>query len=385
MGNPYGGYHSGWYHGAWNGNYGGWGGYGMGGYGMGYGLGGYGMGGYGWGGYGWGWPGMYGMGSWAYGPMLYNMGYSTYSNPFDFNSSIASARFVQSGASTQGARGTSSYDYSQPINTSAAPPQQSVTEEAEGMFGQSRAAFKTGDYSQALDLCDKALQKLPNDPALHEFRALVLFALKRYDDAATALYAVLSAGPGWDWTTMSGLYPSVDIYTDQLRSLEEYARENPRSAAPHFVLAYHYMAQGHNDVAAGQFKKVVELQPNDTLSAKFAQMFASKNTTTAQASPPSQAPPGKTYDLSGTWSASPSKDVDIKLTVEKDGPFTWKVIDKGKPREIRGRSAYGNDLLTLDGNQGQPIVGRVTWQDVNHFTFQAAGGGTLDPGLKFSR
>ena len=42
-------------------------------------------------------PGLYGLGPWAYGPMLYNMGYSTYSNPFDFNSSIASARFVQSG------------------------------------------------------------------------------------------------------------------------------------------------------------------------------------------------------------------------------------------------------------------------------------------------
>src|SRR5262249_17485209 len=277
----------------------------------------------------------------------------------------------------QGARGTSSYDYSQPINTSAAPAQQSVTDEAEGIFGQSRAAFKTGDYKQALEHCDKALQKLPNDPALHEFRALVLFALKRYGDAATALYAVLSAGPGWDWTTMIGLYPSVDVYTDQLRSLEEYARENPRSAAPHFVLAYHYMAQGHNDVAAGQFKKVVALQPNDTLSAKFAQMYASKSATAPQASPPSQTPAGKTYDLSGTWSASPSKDVDIKLTVEKDGPFTWKVIDKGKPREIKGQSAYANDLLTLDGNQGQPIVGKVSWQDGNHFTFEADGGGPL--------
>jgi hypothetical protein len=380
VGNAYGGSRSGWYHGAWNGNYGGWGGYGMGGYGMGYGLGGYGMGGYGIG-YG---MGGYGMGYWGSGPMLYNMGYSTYSNPFDFNSSIASARFVQSGASTQGARGTSSYDYSQPINTSATP-QQSVTDEAEEIFGQSRAAFKTGDYKQALDFCDRALQKLPNDPALHEFRALVLFALKRYDDAATALYAVLSAGPGWDWTTMAGLYPSVDVYTDQLRALEEYARANPQSASPHFVLGYHYLTQGHNDVAAGQFKKVAELQPSNTLSAKFAQRLASKETTAAQASPPSQTPPGKTYDLSGTWSTSPSKDVDIKLTVDKDGPFSWKVVDKGKPRELVGKSAYGNGLLTLDASQGEPMVGKVTWQDENHFTFQAAGGGALDPGLRFAR
>ncbi len=44
---------------------------------------------------------------------------------------------------------------------------------------------------------------MPNDAALHEFRALVLFALQRYDDAAAALYAVLTAGPGWDWATLS--------------------------------------------------------------------------------------------------------------------------------------------------------------------------------------
>ena len=34
------------------------------------------------------------------------------------------------------------------------------------------------------------------------------------------LYVVLTAGPGWDWATMVGLYPDVDTYTRQLRALE---------------------------------------------------------------------------------------------------------------------------------------------------------------------
>ena len=42
---------------------------------------------------------------------------------------------------------------------------------------------------------------MPNDASLHEFRALVLFALGQYEQAAATLYAVLSNGPGWDWTT----------------------------------------------------------------------------------------------------------------------------------------------------------------------------------------
>ena len=78
---------------------------------------------------------------------------------------------------------------------------------------------------------------LPDDPVLHEFRGLALFALRRYDEAAAVVYAVLSAGPGWNWATLVGLYPSVDAYTDQLRALEEYVKQDPTAAAPQFLLA----------------------------------------------------------------------------------------------------------------------------------------------------
>ena len=168
----YGGYHDGWYHGAWNGNYGGWGGYGLGGYGGGL-----------WHGlrigriwHGRLWPGRLRLGrtggptaGWATGRCC-----TTWVTQPTRTPSISTVRSplpdLPSGASTQGARGTS-YDYSQPIDTSATPPQQSATGTPEETIGRSRAVFKTGDYKQALDLCDQALQKLPNDPALHEFRA----------------------------------------------------------------------------------------------------------------------------------------------------------------------------------------------------------------------
>ena len=72
---------------------------------------------------------------------------------------------------------------------------------------------------------------MPRDSVVHEFRSLVLFALKKYPEAASAIYAVLSAGPGWDWTTMGSLYPSVGAYTPQLRALEEFVKANPKSVA----------------------------------------------------------------------------------------------------------------------------------------------------------
>jgi tetratricopeptide (TPR) repeat protein len=357
-----------WYHGGWNGNYGGYGGYG------GYGYGGYGgYGHYGYGGYGVGGvASMSAMGSWAYGPSLYNMGYSQYSNPF--YGSGASAPIAQA----------SPYNYAQPIDTTAAAPQQSVTDEGTATFAQARDAFKAGDYAQALSLCDQALKKTPNDRTLHEFRRTVLFALKRYDEAAAALYAVLSSGPGWDWTTMSGLYPSTDVYTGQLRTLEAYSQENPSSAAARFVLGYLYTMTGANNDAVAEFEWVAKLQPSDTLAAKLARMLSKGDTSNTPAPPPSGAP-AQAYNLVGRWSASPVQGTTIALNIGQDGPFTWKTTVKGKTRELGGKSSYANGLLTLEGAQGPPLVGKVTWQDENHFTFQVEGGGTLDPGLNFAR
>ena len=254
--NRYLGYHQGWVHGYWNGHYpGGWGwrgGYGYPGYGY---WGGYG-GGLGYGGFGWGLGsglgmglgmGMgYGLSSWLFGPMLYNWGYSNYSNPYYGGGGYGGTNTV--------VQQPIIYDYSQPINATAPPPDESVTNQAMSTFDQAREAFKQGDYNTALNLTDQALRQVPNDPTLHEFRALVLFALGRYDEAAAALYAVLSVGPGWDWSTLISLYNNPETYTQQLRALESYVTQNPKSAAGRFVLAYHYLTEGHAEEAAAQLK-----------------------------------------------------------------------------------------------------------------------------------
>ncbi len=44
-------------------------------------------------------------------------------------------------------------------------------------FDQARALFLKKDYQAALAAANKALVGLPNDPIIHEFRALVQFAL----------------------------------------------------------------------------------------------------------------------------------------------------------------------------------------------------------------
>jgi len=360
-----------------------------------------GYGGLGYGGLGLGAGLMGGLAGWGLGSMLYNYGYSNYMNPYYSSTIVAQQPIVMA----------SPYDYANPINTMAAPPAQTATDAAEATFAQARDAFKAGDYTKALELTNQALQEVPNDTALHEFRALVLFAMKQYDQAAASLYAVLSVGPGWDWTTMIGLYPSVDVYTEQLRALEDYSAQNPQSAPAHFVLAYHYLTEGFTDQAVAQLKHVAELQPNDKLAPQLIRQFTKSATTetanaaqpnaaqpnagqpgappeqppaTAAAGTPPAAPSVKPGELAGTWTAKPSNDTSITLTVDKNGNFTWKVDNKGKEQEFKGESTYGNDLLTLAQTEGPVMVGKLAWQTQDRFNFRVSNA-PEDPGLTFTR
>ena len=383
--NPYMGYHQGWYHGYWGGNFGGgwgWRPYGYGGYG----LGGFGYG-LGWGlGMGMGW----GLSSWMFGPMLYNWGYSNYYNPYygDGYGYGGNTTIVQPVV----------YDYSQPIDPQSATPNEAVVSQATTVFDSARESFKNGDYPKALELVDQALKTTPNDAALHEFRALCLYALKRYEEAAGVLYAVLSVGPGWDWTTLISLYGDPETYTQQLRALESYCSTHPQAAAPRFVLGYHYLTQGHAEAAVRQFKIVSTLQPKDKLTAQLIQQIqhtdqpsdgtgAATTPYRGSAAPaPTQAavvPAGK---LEGTWSAQPASGTTITVTFVDQGHFTWKVARQGKDQQFSGKSSYENGILTLVQDQNSnAMVGNIEWKDADHFTFKVLGGGTTDPGLAFAR
>jgi len=178
-------------------------------------------------------------------------------------------------------------DYSQPIpappqslevmpgaDTSSSPPAGQA--DAERYFGVARELFKRGDYRGAQEKVEQALASLPSDAVLHEFRALTLFAQRKYKEAASVVYAVLSSGPGWDWATMSELYADPQTYTAQLRDLERYQRDNPRAADGHFLLAYHYLVLGYKDQAVRQLETVVRLQPNDKLSAELLKALTQK-------------------------------------------------------------------------------------------------------------
>jgi hypothetical protein len=193
-----------------------------------------------------------------------------FGNPYFAAPSASATTVVESPASTVSPQ----LDYSQPIEVPT--PEQEANEdddvvaEAKKEFGRARAAFRGTLYRLALYRAEAGLKLLPGDTTMHEFRALCLFALARYREATGALYAVLSAGPGWDWDTMASLYANPATYTTQLRRLERHVGEYPKDPGGRFLLGYHYLVLDQRDAAAAEFGRAAQLQRRDKLSAGLA-------------------------------------------------------------------------------------------------------------------
>jgi tetratricopeptide (TPR) repeat protein len=321
----------------------------------------------------WGHAGLFG---WGLGGWANDWLYSDFANPY-FIAPVINTTVVAN------APPVFVPDYSRPLNPTSIPPEPEGTEQDDSTFLAARDAFQSGEFARALSLTDLTLQHYPNDPILHEFRALCLFALGRYDEAAAALYVVLTAGPGWDWATMVGLYPDVDTYTRQLRALEAAITGNTSVASTRFVLAYHYMVQEHVERAREQFEYAAQLQPKDQLAAQFAKALAAPSGATAAAatdfarasdtagirepSPPPAA-------LRGTWKARPMPDLSIELTLREDGKFTWDVTARGQAESITGDADYVDGVLTLAQAEAPALVGKIVDLGEKQFGFELLGG-----------
>lgn len=313
---------------------------------------------------------------WGYGSWLNRLGYSTYTNPY------YAADLLGRGQSAP-------YDYSQPIDTAGEPQEEAKARPALNLFDKARDQFKRGNYNDAGQLVDEALKLLPDDTTLHEFRALCLFAVGRYDEAAAALYAVLSVSPGWDWKTLVGFYPEVDVYTEQLRALENYAKTH-ESAHAWFVLGYFYLSQDAFNEAQTVLTRALKLNPKDDLSARLlGHLDASMTQVEAEkekAPEPEEPKTPEGASIAGAWTAESKAGGEVKLTINDDGSFSWTATRDGQTQTVAGKSSsFEKGLLVLAPDQGPPLIGRVSWTDPTHMTFRIAGDGPDDPGLSFAK
>jgi tetratricopeptide (TPR) repeat protein len=328
----------------------------------------------------------FGVTRWGVNRVAYGFGYWGYYNPY----AVATPATYQT------------YNYSQPIvnysepapadaaptaaptdgsNTPAASPSQQALDE-------SRAAFMKGDYNIALNSAEKALKLNPSDTAVHEYRGLILFALGRYKDSAAAVYAVLAAGPGWDWTTMSGFYPDSQTYTDQLRRLEEYVESNPKSSDGNFLLGYHYLTMDYKEQASEAFQAALKLTPNDKLIMQMVALTTPPDPNATKPTPPSTDVPAdkviSTQNIAGTWTAK-SGDSTFQLKLTADGVFDWTYGKGGQSQTVSGVFACDKNNLVMNPNAGGNMVAIVNLESPTQFNFLMVGGDPKDPGLEFSK
>jgi Tfp pilus assembly protein PilF len=137
------------------------------------------------------------------------------------------------------------------------------SERAIRRFDDAREVFRRGEYGRANELIDEAIELLPNDPSLHQFRALVLAARQRFQESAAALYSVLAVSPGWDRETILKLYDKPETYVSQMDALERFATSHPEAIESRFLLAYHYLINGNSTGAKQQLEAVRIANPND--------------------------------------------------------------------------------------------------------------------------
>lgn len=334
----------------------------------------------------------WGLAAWTLGSLAYDTGYNSYHNPY-------SAPPVQTR--------TTVINYSQPLSVVASevepePEEVALTseEKSSAAVEKARDAFANGDYLAALKSTDEAISYAPGDSALHEFRALCLFALARYGDAAGVLNPVLASGPGWDWATMAEFYPDGEVYTAQLRKLESYVESKPESADSHFLLGYHYMVAGFIDEAHAMFETVTELQPADTVAAQLRNL-AESSTPNAEGElededpesltgTPEPAPEGAVVepidpaDLEGSWKAAAANGKAITLALDPAGTFTWNYEGAEDGKVLAGDWSIDDDGRLVLAADDVQMVADVSL-DGDKMQFVLAGSPVGDPGLDFGR
>jgi hypothetical protein len=216
-----------------------------------------------------------------------------------------------------------------------------------------------------------------------------------------------------DWTTLVSFYPDVETYTNQLRALEARAKEAKDNAAVQFLLAYHYLVQGHGAEARAQFEKVVALQPKDQLASRFVKALTpaepslapSPSPAVAQAGAPGagqnvnvaatpaetgaageqpQAPPPPPANLVGTWKSQPDPNLAIALTLNAEGTFSWAVTTKGETQTLQGKAGFQDNTLLLAQEQGPPLAGKIEEVTPTGFGFRPLGAEGA-PLLKFTK
>jgi tetratricopeptide (TPR) repeat protein len=269
------------------------------------------------------------------------------------------------------------------------------------LFDMARREFKLGRYERAMELTEQAIPLNSDDVILHEFFALTLFALRKYDESAIVLNSLLAVAPGMDAETVGSLYASPEIYARQIRTLEDHVRGDAEDVSARFVLAYHKLVAGESKEASELLGEVTRMEPDDHVARQLLVDLKRDETVSESTKSELKEPlvlgvpdavdlaeepvEEQSTDLAGQWLASQSES-KIELVLSEEGSFTWSTSQADQPtRVIRGEFVLAGDVLVLEGAEAGTFVGKVEPLGSDQFRFQFVNAPAEDSGLLFNR
>jgi len=201
-----------------------------------------------------------GYGGYGYSPYGYGGGYG--SGGYGYGNGYGSNAYA-------------TYDYSTNSYTTTTAPVQTQTAQATttsaATFDEAgEIAFKEGRYQDAAYNWRHAALDNGQNGAVALLLSQALFASGQYADAAGAAEAGMAMLPPDQWGVVvknyEDLYPSRQLYTDQLRNLEAARTAKPDDPALRFLLGYHYFYLGYPAQASQELDQAMKLQPKGLIA-----------------------------------------------------------------------------------------------------------------------
>lgn len=151
---------------------------------------------------------------------------------------------------------------------------------AQQFLDEAIAAFRAGDYKEALRLAQHATVDMPDNGAVYLLVAQAYFATGEYLSAAETLHHAMSMLPEEEWglfvTNYRDYYGNVGDFTAQLRELETWLAKEPTAPFGYFWLGYSYGYLGYPEYAVGQLDQAIELSQTDELAERLRDVFSAQ-------------------------------------------------------------------------------------------------------------
>ena len=323
----------------------------------------------------------WGLSSWGYGSCLYGMGYMPYYNPYYGGGAASRARPCPT---TIPSRST----------PRAAPADGAVAEPGDGPLRRRPRVVPARELRRRpASRPTRPWRSSPTTPPCTSSARSACSPRAATTRPPRPSTPCSRSGPAGTGRRSSVSIPASTSTRRSSAPSKAYCGAHRDSATARFVLAYHYLTQGHTDAAVDYAQAGGRAQAGRhplgeaAPAARSAQgpVPPARRHVPPPAAPPADTTPPQGATIAGTWTAQPVADTTIALTIQPGGAFNWQVTQKGQTQQFSGTSTFGDGILTLAQDKGPALVGRVSWKDASHMTFRIVGDGPDDPGLRFSK